>query len=287
MLLPQACPAVRGLGGGGRTRKFWAEFLVANESHPEWMETGDMAASGPALCLFDVDGTLTAPRQKITKEMDGFLQNLRQKIKIGVVGGSDFEKVQEQLGMDVVEKYDYVFPENGLVAYKDGKLLCKQSIQGHLGEALIQDLINYCLSYIARIKLPKKRGTFIEFRNGMLNVSPIGRSCSQEERIEFHELDKKENIRQKFVADLQKEFAGKGVTFSIGGQISIDVFPDGWDKRYCLRHVENDGYKTIYFFGDKTMPGGNDHEIFTDPRTVGHTVTTPEDTRRICEELFP
>lgn len=39
-----------------------------------------------------------------------------------------------------------------------------------------------------------------------------------------------------------------------GGQISFDVFPDGWDKRYCLGHVENDGYKTIYFFGDKTMP---------------------------------
>lgn len=33
------------------------------------------------------------------------------------------------------------------------------------------------------------RGTFIEFRNGMLNVSPVGRSCSQEERIEFYELD--------------------------------------------------------------------------------------------------
>ena len=32
--------------------------------------------------------------------MDGFLQNLRRKIKIGVVGGSDFVKVQEQLGSD-------------------------------------------------------------------------------------------------------------------------------------------------------------------------------------------
>ncbi|XP_007188478.1 phosphomannomutase 2 isoform X2 [Balaenoptera acutorostrata] len=245
-----------------------------------------MAAPGPELCLFDVDGTLTAPRQKITKDMDCFLQKLRQKIKVGVVGGSDFEKVQEQLGNDVVEKYDYVFPENGLVAYKDGKLLCKQNIQGHLGEALIQDLINYCLSYIAKIKLPKKRGTFIEFRNGMLNVCPVGRSCSQEERIEFYELDQKENIRQKFVEDLRKEFAGKGLTFSIGGQISFDVFPDGWDKRFCLGHVEKDGYKTIYFFGDKTMPGGNDHEIFADPRTVGYTVTAPEDTRRICEELF-
>lgn len=71
-----------------------------------------------------------------------------------------------------------------------------------------------------------------------------------------------------------------------GGQISIDVFPDGWDKRYCLGHVEEGNYETVYFFGDKTMPGGNDHEIFTDPRTVGYTVTAPEDTRRICQELF-
>lgn len=38
--------------------------------------------------------------QKITKDMDCFLQKLRQKIKVGVVGGSDFEKVQEQLGND-------------------------------------------------------------------------------------------------------------------------------------------------------------------------------------------
>uniref|UniRef100_A0A8C3ISN4 Phosphomannomutase n=1 Tax=Chrysemys picta bellii TaxID=8478 RepID=A0A8C3ISN4_CHRPI len=186
----------------------------------------------------------------------------------------------------VVEKFDYVFPENGLVSYKDGKFLCKQSIQSHLGEDLLQDLINYCLSYIAKIKLPKKRGTFIEFRNGMLNVCPVGRSCSQEERIEFYELDKREHIREKFVADLQREFAGKGLTFSIGGQISFDVFPNGWDKTYCLGIACNDGYKTIYFFGDKTMPGGNDYEIYTDSRTVGHSVTSPEDTRRICEELF-
>jgi len=36
------------------------------------------------------------------------------------------------------------------------------------------------------------RGTFIEFRNGMLNVSPIGRNCSQEERDEFERYDKVE-----------------------------------------------------------------------------------------------
>ena len=32
--------------------------------------------------------------------------------------------------------------------------------------------------------------------------------------------------------------------------------------------------------------GGNDHEIFADPRTIGHTVAGPDDTRKQLEELF-
>uniref|UniRef100_A0A2I3MF25 Phosphomannomutase n=2 Tax=Cercopithecinae TaxID=9528 RepID=A0A2I3MF25_PAPAN len=60
-----------------------------------------MAAPGPALGLLDIDGTLTTPQQKITKEMDDFLQKVRQKIKMGEVGRLDFEEVQEQLGNDV------------------------------------------------------------------------------------------------------------------------------------------------------------------------------------------
>ena len=34
------------------------------------------------------------------------------------------------------------------------------------------------------------RGNFIEFRNGMINVCPVGRSCSQEERDAFGNYDK-------------------------------------------------------------------------------------------------
>ena len=71
-----------------------------------------------------------------------------------------------------------------------------------------------------------------------------------------------------------------------GGQISIDVFPAGWDKTYALRYVEKDGFKEIHFFGDKTAPGGNDHEIFEDVRTIGHTVECPEDTKDQLTELL-
>ncbi|XP_075430142.1 phosphomannomutase 1 [Ascaphus truei] len=252
-----------------------------------------MAGSGlpqhrDTLCLFDVDGTLTPARQKIDPVVDQFLQQLRQRAKIGVVGGSDYSKIAEQLGDrdEVVHKFDYVFAENGTVQYKDGVLLSRQAIQNHLGEELLQDLINFCLTYIALLKLPKKRGTFIEFRSGTLNISPVGRSCNHEERIEFSELDKKERIREKFVAALQREFAGKGLRFTRGGMISFDVFPEGWDKRYCLDILANEQFNSIHFFGNETSPGGNDYEIYADPRTVGHTVTSPEDTVRRCHELF-
>lgn len=240
------------------------------------------------LCLFDVDGTLTPAREKIDPQLDAFLKNLRRKVKIGVVGGSDYNKIAEQLGEgdEVIHKFDYVFAENGTVQYKDRKLLSKQAIQNQLGEELLQDLINFCLSYMAVLKLPKKRGTFIEFRNGMLNISPIGRSCTFEERIEFSLIDKKEKIREKFVAALQEEFAGRGLCFTRGGLISFDIFPEGWDKRYCLDILETEGLEIIYFFGNETSPGGNDYEIFSDPRTVGYTVNSPEDTVRLCKELF-
>jgi phosphomannomutase len=63
------------------------------------------------------------------------------------------------------------------------------------------------------------------------------------------------------------------------------IFED-WDKRFCLTQVQADGFEKIYFFGDKTFKGGNDYEIFTDPRTVSFTVKSPEDTIRIVSELL-
>lgn len=84
---------------------------------------------------------------------------------------------------------------------------------------------------------------------------------------------------------LQKEFADFNLTFSIGGQISFDVFPKGWDKTYCLQFLEKD-FSEIHFFGDKTFPGGNDFEIYEDSRTHGHSVKSPQDTMEKCTQLF-
>ena len=163
------------------------------------------------------------------------------------------------------------------------------------------------------------RGTFIEFRNGMINVSPVGRNASQAERDQFQEWDMENKCREKMIAAIKKQFPDIGLTcvllalhliflqhithanngvysYSIGGQISFDCFPTGWDKTYCLQHIEAEkdtskglsgiDYKNIHFFGDKAFEGGNDWEIYQDDRTIGHSVKGPEDTIRILKETF-
>lgn len=136
------------------------------------------------ICLFDVDGTLTPARQSISPAMLQTLQHLRTQCAIGFVGGSNLPKIQEQLQLPSAEPYncvdlfDYGFAENGLTAYKMGKELASQSFLGWLGEEKYQKLVKFCLRYISGLEIPVMRGTFIEFRAGMINVSPIGRNAS-------------------------------------------------------------------------------------------------------------
>lgn len=238
------------------------------------------------LVLFDVDGTLTPARLTITKKVLDTLKELRKKVVIGFVGGSDLSKQFEQLGATVLADFDYCFSQNGLTAYKLGQELASQSFINWIGEKEYNELAKFILKYLSDLDLPKRRGTFLEFRTGMINVSPIGRNASTEERKEFEIYDQKHQIRANFVKALKKEFSHLELTYSIGGQISFDVFPTGWDKTYCLRHVKDENFKEIHFFGDKTFEGGNDWEIYEDPRTIGHSVTSPDDTVRILKELF-
>lgn len=238
------------------------------------------------LILFDVDGTLTVPRNPATPEMKACLQALRAAgYTIGLVGGSDMKKQEEQMGSDVLQQFDYVFPENGLMGFLNGKEFHRQSFLNFLGNDRLKMFIKFTLRMVADLDIPVQRGTFIEFRNGMLNISPIGRNCSQSERDDFEKYDHEHQVRAKMIDALKSQFPDYGLKYSIGGQISFDVFPEGWDKSYCLQFV-SDKFGDIHFFGDKTKPGGNDFEIYTHPRVIGHHVDSFEDTIAFVTKEF-
>jgi phosphomannomutase len=236
------------------------------------------------IILFDIDGTLTDPRKKIDERMLETLSLLKNKYTIGCVGGSDITKAKEQVGENILKIFNYGFFENGLMAYKGEELLHLQSLKQFLGEEKIKSFVNFVLKYIADLDIPIKRGTFIEFRNGMINVSPIGRNCSQDERDEFEKYDHEHKIREKMITKLREEFGTYNLNYSIGGQISFDVFPNGWDKTYCLQFLND--FKNIYFFGDKTDQGGNDHEIYESEKTIGYKTKGFDKTIQLLNEHF-
>ena len=240
------------------------------------------------LILFDIDGTLTVPRNKISSDMVNELKRLQiiENLELGFVGGSDLSKQIEQIGTENMNIFTWKFSENGLYSFYKDEVIHKKSIIEYLGEDKYQKLINVILEVLSETIIPVKRGNFIELRNGLINISPIGRSCSQEERESFYSYDTENSIRNKIIDKIKDLYEWSNeLTFSIGGQISVDIFPKGWDKTYSLQFVEHK-YDIIYFFGDKTMKGGNDYEIYNDERVIANSVVNYNDTIRLLKELF-
>ena len=52
---------------------------------------------------------------------------------------------------------------------------------------------------------------------------------------------------------------GDTIMAKIGGDTGIDIYPVGWDKSQILSDFDSND--NLYFFGDKTLPGGNDEPL--------------------------
>lgn len=227
--------------------------------------------------------------------MLSLLGRLRHKCAIGYVSGGPLSKQQQQLStppVPVTSLFDFCFAENGVTAFRMGVPLPGPTLIEYLGEVGYKSLVNWVLKYIANLDIPIKRGTFVEFRNGNVNISPIGQGASFAEMEEFQRYDETHRIRETMIKALERQFSNLDLRYAIGGQICFDAFPVGWDKTFCLRHVEAEKersgqfYDRIFFFGDKTCDGGNDFEIYQDKRTAAYSVTGPEDTMRRIRELM-
>ena len=156
------------------------------------------------------------PLQTVSPEMLQLLSALSHKVAIGFVGGSDLAKQQEQLGtasIPVTTLFDFCFAENGLTAIRMGVPLASHSFIKWIGEDNYKQLVKFILHYVADLDIPVKRGTFVEFRNGMINVSPIGRNATIQERNEYEKFDLEHKIREKFVQAIKEKFPDLGLTY--------------------------------------------------------------------------
>jgi len=223
--------------------------------------------------LFDMDGTLTDPRQRISEEVVTALESLPMASKKYLVTGSDFAKIEEQIpNATLLNVFDRVFACNGTRVYNtrldmddetraiEPELIHKVTLLDHYSRADINHIVNVLLKTAADTHTKFKTGTFVEWRESQINFSVVGRNCTTTQREDYVKWDQKSGERKKIIDKLREDFSGWGLSFRLGGQISIDVTREGWDKSYALQNIGESPAQCI-FFGDKITPDGNDVDI--------------------------
>ena len=239
--------------------------------------------------LFDVDGTLTHPLTEIDEEFaDVFLTWVRDKEKkVYLVTGSNIEKTKKQVFSSFLDQCTGIFTCSGNVFYSKGSLVYENKLE--LPKNFIQDLQLYLDQ---GTQWRKKTGTHIEIRKGMVNFSTIGRDSSPNLREAYYKWDQDTREREDivdYIKGLYPEFE-----VSIGGQISVDIYPVGKNKAQVvekLRELHGEDVEMI-FVGDRCVPGGNDWPLAQRLDSIDgsywYQVLCYEETRALIEhgELF-
>tara|TARA_R110001583_G_scaffold10061_4_gene46919 strand:+ start:4688 stop:5506 length:819 start_codon:yes stop_codon:yes gene_type:complete len=258
------------------------------------------------IVLFDMDGTLTEPRKAIKTDIFPALRELSKVSEIGIVTGSDYEYVRQQIGM-LLEKTElryriHILPCNGTKYYpppdsanQEYRIAHQVNIREKLGETRFRAVITYLLrrqSLLSLYDIPFT-GHHIDYRGSLINWCPIGRNANDIDRKEFIEFDTKhtstfrhDEIRG-FNIRITREMQIEDIVMKLGGDTSFDIFPKGWDKTYCLRHFKN--YKH-YFVGDRCEKDGNDWELYERLRGAGRAFKTtgPAQTSKIIfDNIIP
>ena len=199
--------------------------------------------------LFDIDGTLTPSRSKIDMRFKDFFLKWMQNKSVYLVTGSDKEKTIEQVGIEIWQKVKKSYQSCGNAVYEKGNLIRK------LDFIITEKLEKYLTDLLNKSLWQEKYSVHIDQRIGLINFSTIGRNCPKEARKRYFEWDKKNKEREFICKKVGKEFPF--LEASIGGEISIDIYPKGKNKAQVLDEIIG----PIIFFGDRCEEGGNDYPI--------------------------
>ena len=242
------------------------------------------------IVLFDMDGTLTPARKAMTIDVaDKLFMLYKAGYDIGIISGSGMNYIVEQCEV-FFKKYGSriedlkIYPCNGTKYFtwdsnkaKLTQQYCK-SIRSELGPKKLKKLINALLKY--QIDLMNNyefserfnyTGTFVDYRESIINWCPIGRNANAIDRAVFEDMDSYFKIREKFAKVLGKDSSFSGLSIKIGGATSFDIYPYGWDKTFPLndnKHKSDLEDYELFFVGDKCKIGGNDYEIYEHVKAI-------------------
>ncbi len=234
--------------------------------------------------LFDIDNTLTPPRQPLQQSMVEILKRL--VVPFHVAAGSHIELLRDQFFEPLYEfgfrkQFDAFISNGGIHYHCDYSkemsldLVSAFDIRDHLGNANYDLLIGVLekARQMPEFHLPPSfevMGETITYRGSMINFVPIGRIegdsiAYRQSRDNFVVLDRATGYRSKMMDHLRQELSflieSRQLTISLGGQTSFDLNIATKDKANAVWTLLNHGVERVVFLGDALFEGGNDAPI--------------------------
>lgn len=254
--------------------------------------------------LFDLDGTLAESGKQIDNNISILLNKIKNKynIKFGILGGGVFDKIKFQLN-DNISLFDYIFSECGSVIYHKNNtndnyfnLIKKNNLIEFMGNEELDKINKFIKNIIIENKFINNLNSeqygknylnifdklkFIDVRNGLIYISPVGLLSNDIFRSKFLEYENNCNFRNKLINILNSVIDTEIYDVVLGGSIGISIYPKIWNKAQVVDYIKSENINNIYFFGDKTMPNGNDYPIYIHDDVNGFSVDNIYDTQKI------
>ena len=228
--------------------------------------------------IFDVDGTLTPSRRKITCEFFPIFSKFASENDVYLVTGSDRDKTLEQITPQIYNECKRVYNCSGSDVYEGDKNVYRDEWE------LPKDVQSFLWDELDYSQFMIRNGNHIEHRPGGVNFTILGRAEDPFiGRDRYVEWDRQTNERQDIAERIRNQFPD--LTVAVGGQTGIDIGPLGADKSQILRDFSEDD--ELYFFGDRTEKGGNDYTLAEGVKSRGgksYKVDTWKDTQKLLDE---
>lgn len=245
----------------------------------------------PRLAVFDLDGTLTESKQRISAEMAELLAQLLRHMPVAIMSGAGFPQFETQLlpflPVEATLSRLYLFPDNAAqcYVYREGAWHAQYdnaftaAEREHILAALDGALVETGL-YEVPVRI---WGARVEDRGAEIVFSGLGQEAPPEEKRKWDPDGTKKRALREALAKRLPEFSE-----GANGSTSVDITRKGINKAYGVQRLAELTHADIgemLYVGDALEEGGNDAVVVpTGIRT--HAVFSPEETRAVIEELL-
>ena len=210
------------------------------------------------LMAFDLDGTLTQHKTKLSDEHREILTKLQEKYTLIMVGAGQCRRIFNQLDafpIDIIGNYGMQYAKYNPET-KDIDMV--YDIQENCDKEETEKKVTFLRE---KHGFTKFAGENVEYHiSGCITFPVLGTKAAQADKLAFDPDRKK---RRAFYDEVKELFPDYNVF--VGGSSSFDMAPKPYNKYYALaKYCEENGIKhdEVVFVGDDYGIGGNDESVY-------------------------